>query len=93
MPKAPVNKNGLVLSRKHQIRFTGELLPMQPIAISETIDNFPDDHFWFGVLGTNRRHIDRTLRRVDVIDHFTACFLEVEYDDQPWPVENLHNSW
>jgi hypothetical protein len=41
----------------------------------------------------NRRHDERTLRRVDVIDHFTAGFLAREYPDQPWPVENLHHSW
>jgi hypothetical protein len=93
MPKAPVDKNGLVFSRKHQVRFAGELFPMQPIAISQTIDNFPDGHFWFGVLGTNRRHIERTTRGVDVIDHFTAGFLAGDCPDQFWPVENLHHSW
>jgi hypothetical protein len=93
VPKTSMNENSLALSRENQIRFAGQFFPVEPVAVSQAIDDLPNDQLRLGVLGTNRRHIERTLRRVDVIDHFIAIFLVPEVSVRPWPVENLHHTW
>lgn len=83
----------LAFSGEHEVGLAGEFFRVKPITVSQAVDDLAYDQLRFGVLGMNRRHDERTLRRVDVIDHFTAGFLAREYPDQPWPVENLHHSW
>jgi hypothetical protein len=93
VPKTSVDENSFALSRENQIRFAGQFFPVEPVAVPQAINDLPNDQLRLGVFGTNRRHIERTPRRVDVIDHFTAGLPAPEVYTRSWPVEKLHHSW
>jgi hypothetical protein len=88
-----MNENSLALSRENQIGLAGQFLPVESVAIPEAINDLPNDQLRRCVFGTNRCHIERTLRWVDVIDHFTAGLPAPEVYTRLRPVEKLHHSW
>ncbi len=72
MPETAVNKNGFMSRREREIRTPGQTSEVQTIAIAKTVHKFSDYHLWFRVFGTNRSHISRTLRTIDVVGHIAS---------------------
>lgn len=74
MPVAPVNEHHRAVSRKNEIRGTGQFSVMQPIAQSLTMQKASDQHFGLGILASNAGHHPRPDCRSNHICHGQALF-------------------
>lgn len=50
VPKTPVNEDDCPKARQDDIRFTGQVLAMEPETISERVEKSPDGDLWLRVL-------------------------------------------
>lgn len=61
VPEASVDKYDLTMFWKNEIRFSGQILPVQPKAKSHLVNQRTNDNFRFCVPVANPRHIEATL--------------------------------
>lgn len=62
VPKTPVNEDDLTSRAEYEIRTTGKIASMKPIAVAQRVDKATDDHFRLGVLSFDGPHDPRPLR-------------------------------
>lgn len=74
MPVAPVNEHYRAVSRKNEIRSTGQFSVMQPITQSLAMQKASDQHFGPGILAANAGHHSRPYRRCNDVCHGHALF-------------------
>lgn len=74
MPVAPVNEHYRSVSRKNEIRSTGQFFVMQPITQSLTMQKASDQHFGPGILAANAGHHPRPDCRSNHVCHGQALF-------------------
>lgn len=60
VPKAPMDEDSRVVFWKNEIGTSGQITAMQPEAVSELVEEPPDDHFGRSVLALNATHDLRT---------------------------------
>jgi hypothetical protein len=82
MPKATVNKYDFPPRRKDQIRATWRWAAVQPIAVSETMDDSADGYLQAGVLGMDGRHVKRSSCPIEMVHRsmFSAKFLHKPFE-------------
>jgi len=56
MPEAPVHEDDGAAGGEHEVRDTGEVAPVKPIAIPKGMDQAPDSKLRPGILRANERH-------------------------------------
>lgn len=69
VPEATVNKDDFSVTGKHQIRFSGKAVVVQPIAIAEAVSDFSDAVFRLCVLIADSTHDFATFLLVVYICH------------------------
>ena len=57
MPKTAVNENRLLGPWKNDIRMAGEILTVQPVAVSHTVKQTPDLKLGLHALAPNPPHV------------------------------------
>jgi hypothetical protein len=74
MPVTPVNEHHRAVSRKNEIRSTGQFFVMQSITQSLPMQKVSDQHFGLGILAANAGHHPRPDRRSNHVCHGQALF-------------------
>lgn len=59
MPKTTVDEERHTVLREHQVRLTGQILPMESKTESQFVRSAPDSHFGRGMLAANAGHQPR----------------------------------
>ena len=63
VPETAVNEDRLSAGGETDVGGAGKISPMESIAVSETVKQFPNGHFRLGVLRTDTRHEGAAFRR------------------------------
>jgi hypothetical protein len=61
VPKTPVHKNGRAVSRQDQVRLSGQVLAVQAVTQTHTVDEPAHDHLGLAVLALDPSHALRSL--------------------------------
>jgi hypothetical protein len=49
MPEATMDEYHFAQFPEHDVGMSRQTADVEPVSIAESIDNFPDPHFWFGI--------------------------------------------
>jgi hypothetical protein len=71
VPKATVNKDNLFSASKHHIWMAWEILGMKAVSVAHSVNQLPNTHFWFRVLGSYQRHPRTTFGWRKRVIHFS----------------------
>src|SRR5690242_6530122 len=63
MPETSVDKDGLAARSEDQVRLTGKVLAMQPVAVAPRVKQTAHNHFRFRVRGADLSHVGRPFVR------------------------------
>lgn len=56
VPKTTVHENDLAAGRKYEVRFSWQVLAVQPVAVAHAVDKTANEHFGLGILGADAAH-------------------------------------
>jgi hypothetical protein len=63
MPKAPMDEDDPPSAHKHQIRGSGQISSMEPVSVTESMNEAPNGKLGLAVFAANPRHPLRALFR------------------------------
>jgi hypothetical protein len=65
-----MHHNNCPSRREYQVRLTRQIGAVQPVTVTEAMDDGPHQHFWFHVFAFNAPHIFGAPLRRKAINHF-----------------------
>ena len=69
VPIAAVNEDDLFPRPEHYVGLSGQVLAMEPVSIAEAVHDFAYCQFGAGVFRVDRRHDERALAWIHMVDH------------------------